>query len=191
MGLLKQKIDTEQGARDLLSLASVIINYEHSEGSVAAKKKGMRLSMLDNLMERSGHLIQHRHFKMYERLHLRYLDFTMRQLLWKGTLYDPTIYRAFVENTNGPSKILYENSPNEALILSSISRIMNQTEWTGDLTRRLAKQESLKYAHSGQSVMEVILKVVIYYYAVIGSRALYVDSLIYLLVPLINVFSNF
>ena len=39
--------------------------------------------------------------------------------------------------------------------------------------------------------MEVILKVVIYYYAVVGSRALYVDSLIYLLIPLVHVFRNF
>ena len=76
---------------------------------------------------------------MFERLHLRYLDFTMRQLLWKGILFDPVVYRNFVDNTSGPSKILYENSPNEALILSSISRILNQVEWTGDITRVLAK----------------------------------------------------
>ena len=116
-------MDAEQGINTIKN--TVMIEYEHIEGTMAAKARALKLSALDNLVERSGDFLAHRHFKLYERLHLRYLDFRMRQVLWKGVLFDPSYYRAYRENTNGPSAVLYKASPDEPLLLSTISRLLS------------------------------------------------------------------
>jgi len=47
------------------------------------------MMLMDNLIERSGNVIAFRDFKTFEKLHLKYVNFNMRQFLWKGVLFDP------------------------------------------------------------------------------------------------------
>jgi hypothetical protein len=47
------------------------------------------MTLVDNLIERSADTLSFRHNQNFEAFHLRYLTFDMRQLLWKGVLFDP------------------------------------------------------------------------------------------------------
>ena len=71
----------------------------------------------------------------FEILHFRYLNFELRQFLWKGRLLDSAEFWKYQENMNSTSAILFKASPDEPLILADITRILNQTEWTGDLLK--------------------------------------------------------
>jgi hypothetical protein len=93
------------------------------------------MTMLDNLTERSGDGISFRHNYNFERLHLRYLEFEMRQFLWKGTLFDPIEFQKYKVNMEGPNAVLFKTSPDEVYIFSEINRIFNEQDWTGDLNK--------------------------------------------------------
>ena len=72
-----------------------------------------------------------------------------------------------------------------------ISRVIEQTQWTGDLTRALAKLDNLHYLSSGNSVVELILRVFIYCRTVLGKASIQKDTMMNLFVPLVKVFHNY
>ena len=98
------------------------------------------MTLADNLIERSADTLSFRHNQTFEAFHLRYLTFDMRQLLWKGALFDPKEYKDYKTNIDGPHSVMYRASRNETFILHEISRIFGELHWTGDLNRVVAQK---------------------------------------------------
>lgn len=59
------------------------------------------------------------------------------------------------------------------------------------MTRALAKLDNLHYLSSGNSVVELILRVFIYCRTVLGRTSIQKDTMIALFVPLVKVFHNY
>lgn len=55
---------------------------------------------------------------------MRYLDFRMRQLVWKAVLFSPQALQQYEVNMQGPSAVMYKASPDEPLLLSMIARVI-------------------------------------------------------------------
>ena len=91
----------------------------------------------------------------------------------------------------GLSAAMFKAAPDEPLLLSMIARVIEQTQWTGDLTRALARMDNLHYLSSGNSVVELILRVFVYVRAVIGNTGIQKDIMMSLFVPLVRVFHNY
>ena len=161
------------------------------DSGIAAGKRAVKLTTLDNLIERNADVLKFSQSGMLQRLHLRYLDFRMRQLVWKAVLFSPDALRQYEENMTGLSAAMFKAAPDEPLLLSMIARVIEQTQWTGDLTRALARMDNLHYLSSGNSVVELILRVFVYVRAVIGNTGIQKDIMISLFIPLVRVFHNY
>lgn len=151
-------------------------------------------SLLDNLQERSASFLSFRAFKAYEKFHMRYLNFAMRQFVWKGVLLDNEDLVAFKANMSGPNAVLFKNSPDEPLILHDAQRIFNQTEWTGNLSRIIRENDENVIPGPGNEKLDpiqIFVQIIVYTHSVLGSKTLFKESLMHLLVPLIHVFRNY
>ena len=137
--------------------------------------------LMDNLIERSGDVIAFRDFKTFERLHLKYINFNMRQFLWKGVLFDPVLFKQYKQNMAGPNSVFYQASRDEPLILHEIQQIFGELDWTGDLNRIVQEKAAN---------IQLFKQVLIYTLATLGKTGLSTSSY-YLLVPLISVFRNY
>jgi len=121
----------------------------------------------------------------------------MRQFLWKGRLIDNDELINYKNNMEGPSSILFKNSPDEPLILHDIQRIFSQQEWTGNLHNIIKENERDQlYAQGNRALqkldpIQLFLQIVVYTHTVLGSKTLFKESLMNLLVPIIYVFRNY
>lgn len=90
----------------------------------------IRSGVLDNLIERSGNVIRFRHFRTFEKLHLRYLSFDMTQFLWKSLLFDPVHFAAYSESVTNMDSWIFQTDRDEPLILLELKRtLLSDQEW--------------------------------------------------------------
>ena len=87
IGALKRNLAAEDGYGTYTVPKTVDIRAYDS--GIAAGKKAAKLTTVDNLIERNADVIKFGRFGMLQRLHMRYLDFRMRQMVWKAVLFSP------------------------------------------------------------------------------------------------------